>query len=259
MANIVEDTTPQLGGDLDCQSKDIDDAKTITFDTEYDNGNFGDSGVVTSIDWTNGQKQKITLTDNVTVTLNTAPAGPADLTLKVVQDATGSRTITWDAYSGVSIYWAGGSAPTLSTSAEAVDIFEFYYDGSNYYHLSKNIEDTPDCYTAGVSIDGGGSAITTGAKNMITIPKAGTIAEIYMVADVSTSTVVDVWKKAGAVPTDSDSITASDTPTLTTATYVNDTTLTGWTTTVSEGDVIRFNVDSNNNATFLTLVLKIIM
>ena len=42
--------------------------------------------------------------------------------LQVVQDdTTGSRTVTWDA----DIEWPGGTAPTLSTGVDDVDVFSF--------------------------------------------------------------------------------------------------------------------------------------
>ena len=47
----------------------------------------------------------------------------------VIQDDTGGRTATGPA----SIKWPGGSAPALSTEANAIDIFTFYFDGTNYY------------------------------------------------------------------------------------------------------------------------------
>tara|TARA_R110000803_G_scaffold181350_1_gene243739 strand:- start:200 stop:985 length:786 start_codon:yes stop_codon:yes gene_type:complete len=49
--------------------------------------------------------------------------------LLVAQDGTGSRTLTF----GTIFKWAGGTAPTLSTGANAVDIFTFIYDGTNLY------------------------------------------------------------------------------------------------------------------------------
>lgn len=97
--------------------------KTVTFNGEVDNGN---SGTSKNIDWTAGQKQKITMTGNATLSF-TAPAGPCNLLLKVIQDATGSRTITWP-----TMKWAGG-APTLTTTAAGVDIISIYYDGSAYW------------------------------------------------------------------------------------------------------------------------------
>jgi hypothetical protein len=50
--------------------------------------------------------------------------------LHVIQDATGSRTITtWN-----SIFkWPGGVAPTLTTTANARDVFSFVCDGTNLY------------------------------------------------------------------------------------------------------------------------------
>jgi len=99
-------------------------ARTAYF-TETDNGN---SGAADTIDWTVSNKQKSTLTDNCTFTF-TAPGGPCSLILKLAQDGTGSRTVTWPA----TVKWAAGTAPTLTTTASRVDIITFYYDGTNYF------------------------------------------------------------------------------------------------------------------------------
>jgi hypothetical protein len=90
-----------------------------------DNGN---SGTTKTLDWKNSNKQKITLNGNCTFTF-TAPSYAANLLLVLVQDATGSRTITWPA----TVKWAEGTAPTLSTAANSIDIASFFYDGTNYY------------------------------------------------------------------------------------------------------------------------------
>jgi hypothetical protein len=97
----------------------------VYFDAEVDNGN---SGTEKTIDWTAGNKQKITLTDNCTFTF-TAPSGVCNLILKVVQDGTGSRTITWPA----TVKWPEATAPTLTTTAAGIDIVAFYWDGANYF------------------------------------------------------------------------------------------------------------------------------
>jgi hypothetical protein len=103
-------------------------ANTAYF-AETDNGN---SGTADTIDWTASNKQKSTLTGNCTFTF-TAPGGPTSLILRLVQDATGSRTVTWPA----SVKWPGGIAPTLTTTANQIDIISFYYDGTNYYGNSS--------------------------------------------------------------------------------------------------------------------------
>jgi len=114
---------------LDMDNLPIKSIKAGTFYSEVDNGNSGSSK---TIDWTAGNKQKITLTDNCAFTF-TNPAGPCNVILKVIQDSTGSRTVSWPA----SVKWAGGTAPTLTTTANAVDIVSFYYDGTNYYGTSS--------------------------------------------------------------------------------------------------------------------------
>ena len=98
--------------------------KTATF-TENDEGN---SGTALTIDWTLGNKSRATLTGNATFTF-TAPAGATNLLLVLVQDATGSRTITWPA----NVKWPSGTPAVLTTTANAIDIVTLYYDGTDYY------------------------------------------------------------------------------------------------------------------------------
>lgn len=94
----------------------------------------GNSGAAFTVNWNSGAKQKITLNNNCTFTF-TAPPGVANLLLMLAQDATGSRTVTWPA----SVKWTGGSPPTLTTTASAVDIVTFFWDGTNYWGvLSPN-------------------------------------------------------------------------------------------------------------------------
>ena len=98
---------------------------SAAFKSEVDNGN---SGTGTTINWLEGNKQAITLNDNVTLTF-AAPTGPTNLTLKITQDVGGTNTVTWPG----SVQWAGGSAPTITATGDAVDIVSLYYDGTNYY------------------------------------------------------------------------------------------------------------------------------
>jgi len=72
------------------------------------------------------------LTENVTYTFsNPAASGSVSaFSLKVIQGST-ARTITWPS----SVDWAGGTAPTLSTGNDDVDVFVFFTDdgGTTYY------------------------------------------------------------------------------------------------------------------------------
>lgn len=115
-----------LTGALTLGNNVISGVKTLTFNGEIDDGN---SSTADTIDWSTGQKHKSTMTGNCTYTF-TAPAGPCNLLLKLIQDGTGSRLATWPA----TVKWAGGAAPTLTTTATTgTDIVSFYYDGTNYW------------------------------------------------------------------------------------------------------------------------------
>jgi hypothetical protein len=109
------------------------------------------------------------------------------------------------------------------------------------------------------TIDGGGSVPSTGVKGDISVPYACTITGARMLADQSGSAVVNVWKDtyANYPPTVADKITASAPPTISTATKSDDTTLTGWTTSITAGDTLRFNLDSVTTITRVVLVLTV--
>ena len=69
----------------------------------------------------------IILTDNCTITLPAAVAGQS-LTVLLKQDEEGGRMVTWD-----TSLWAGGTPPTLSTSANSLDVLVFIcIDNTNW-------------------------------------------------------------------------------------------------------------------------------
>lgn len=93
--------------------------------TEFDNGN---SGTAKTIDWSISPRQKLTLTGNATLTESNLDVNPKGL-LRLIQDATGGRSVTWPA----ARKWQGGSAPILSTSAAALDRVSHDYNGTVTY------------------------------------------------------------------------------------------------------------------------------
>ena len=99
--------------------------------------------------------------------------------------------------------------------------------------------------------------LTTGAQGYYTVPYSGTITGWTLTADVAGSIVFDIWKKAGAIPTVTDTITASAKPSLSSAQLGSSNTLTGWTTTLLEGDVLGYNIDSCSVITQVTLTIKV--
>ena len=117
--------------------------------------------------------------------------------------------------------------------------------------------------TIGFTVDGAGSTITTGTKGFIYVPYSGTITGVTLLstdaAVTSCSIVVDIWNAALASypPTVANTITASDLPTLSSATNSQDTTLTGWTTAITAGAVLGFHVNSVTSCLRVTLVLNL--
>jgi len=116
-----------MTGPIAMGNNNVTGVKQVTFNSVPTAAKSGASPAL--VDWTAGSFQEIVI-GNITGTPTfTAPTGPSRLTLRVKQDATGSRTIAaWP--SGVR--WPGATAPTLSTAANAIDYVTFLYDGTNY-------------------------------------------------------------------------------------------------------------------------------
>ena len=81
-----------------------------------------------------GTNSTVTLGGNRTLAITNPQAGQF-YSIRVVQDGTGSMTLTLPATSKVSN--GGAGAITLTTTAAAIDILTAYYDGSNYYWNSS--------------------------------------------------------------------------------------------------------------------------
>lgn len=104
-------------------------------------------------------------------------------------------------------------------------------------------------------IDGGGSAITTGSKGFLSVPAGYTITGWTLVADQSGSAVVDVKKSTYAGFPTTSTITGADKPTLSAVQNNQNLSVTLWTTAITAGDILEFNVDSATTVTRLTLTI----
>src|SRR5210317_1675279 len=193
ISNIVEDTSPQLGADLDTNSFNIkfDDATGIKDDSDneqllfqktatavnyfemtnsatgnnpalsveggdadvglniatkgtglikFDNAAYNNEVALTdgaTINWAvnTSPVAKVTLGGNRTIA---APSGGATgqfVSLLIIQDGTGSRTVTWNA-----VYeFASDTAPTLTTTANKGDLFVFKYNGTKWLEVGRNL------------------------------------------------------------------------------------------------------------------------
>ncbi|WKW35115.1 hypothetical protein [Phage DSL-LC06] len=125
ITDIVQDTTPQLGGTLDGQGNEINNVILEDYkETIYTGGST--TGTITP-DVVNGNVQSITLSGNITFNAFANPETGQSMTLIVKQPASGGP------YTLTSTMKFAGGTKTLSTAANAIDIISIVYDGTNYY------------------------------------------------------------------------------------------------------------------------------
>ena len=168
--DLVNDTTPQLGGNLSSNGNDInfaDNDKAIfgagsdlqiyhngSKSLIYDSGT-GDINITGTLLADKGYIAETTLTDGATISWNMNTQSVAKVTLGgnrtiaaptngstgqfasllVAQDGTGGRTLTWNA-----VYeFASDTAPTLTATASLGDLFVFRYNGSKWLEVGRNL------------------------------------------------------------------------------------------------------------------------
>lgn len=86
-------------------------------------------GATITFDLSVANEHTVTLGGNRTLATSNDQNGQAFL-IVLVQDGTGSRTVTW--WSG--ILWPGGTVPTLTTTANKADVFSFIRTASGAYY-----------------------------------------------------------------------------------------------------------------------------
>lgn len=95
------------------------------------------AGAGTSYAWAVGAAQVLELTfgaGNITALTATGTVAKTSYLLYLKQDSVGGRTAAWSGFK-----FPGGVAPTLSTAANAVDIFAFYYDGTSMNCIGQSL------------------------------------------------------------------------------------------------------------------------
>ena len=79
---------------------------------------------------------KVTLGGNRTLSAPTNGATGQFISLLVIQDGTGSRTLTWNS----AYEFASDTAPTLTTTANLGDLFTFRYNGTKWLETGRNLK-----------------------------------------------------------------------------------------------------------------------
>ena len=90
-----------------------------------------------TIDWNLSTQQvaKVTLAGNRTLNAPTNQQAGAFYSLAIIQDGTGSRTLTFNS----AYKFTGATAPTLTTTASAKDIIIFKSDGTNLLEVGRSL------------------------------------------------------------------------------------------------------------------------
>ena len=77
---------------------------------------------------------KITIAGNRTIGAASGGVSGQFISLLIIQDGTGSRTMTWNA----AYEFKDDTAPTLTTTASKGDLFVFRYNGSKWLEVGRN-------------------------------------------------------------------------------------------------------------------------
>ncbi len=85
----------------------------------------------TTINWANGNNVLLAMNANITTLTLSNPRDGEHYIVRLTQDVTGSRTVSWPA----AVIWKGGSAPTLGGS-NVVDVVSMIYDSTNTQYLA---------------------------------------------------------------------------------------------------------------------------
>jgi hypothetical protein len=259
IAEVAEDTSPTLGGNLGLGGFTVGDA---------------DAADLTKLSEVTASSAELNFVDGVTSNIQTqinAAATDTDLTNHAADTTThgttgdvvgtsDTQTLTNKTLTSPKInenVAVTATATELNYTDGVTSAIQTQLDGkSSTAHTHTN--------TSAVNfvIDGGGSAITTGVKGWVRIPWAWTnIAKATITSDQTCEAVVDVWKStfAGFPPVDGGSITSATPPTLTGPdNEAEDTTLSSWTKTGSAGDFLSVNVDSNDVAEIIVVTLDLV-
>ena len=106
------------------------------------------------------------------------------------------------------------------------------------------------------TFDAGSAVLDAGATCEIFVPIASTITGCTLIAGNSGSVVLDVKSASYASYPTLSSIVGGAPPTIATASKSQDTTLTGWTTAVAAGTILRVSITSATTISRVSLILS---
>ncbi len=229
----------------------------------------------TNLSGTNTGDQTITLTGDVTGTgtgsfsttiandaVTTSKIANSNVTLSKLVDATTNEVLLGRYSAGSGVFQEIVIGSNLSLSGNTLNAAGST-GSATWGSISGTLADQTDLQNElnAVSKDTWTFNYTgngTGIKQYGVIGYDCTIKGWRIVSKTAGDVVVDIWKASGAKPTSSaQSITGSEKPTLSANDLNSDTSLGTWTTSVSAGDVLCFNIDSISGVNQFTLTIDI--
>lgn len=162
-------------------------------------------------------------------------------------------------YDGMFYVYEYDETSTESESVPEVIVPDDQADGTGAWERADVKEDETQVSTIQYVIDGGGETISTGNKGHVEIPWDCEITQVSLYADQAGYIAVDFWvdSYANYPPTSSDSITGGNEISLSDEQKTKDSTLSGWTTNMDEGNILVFNVDSVSDVTRVTVSILV--
>jgi hypothetical protein len=254
----VKNANSLLRGELEtAKVTALDDLRSVAggvvapFGVAYGAG-YGSLGIEVTAARTLGNHEHTVVVDvtgaSRTITMPVAPQdGQEHLILR--SDAS-TNTCT------LSGYFTDGTAVSSFTLEPYTAVrLKWYLEGGYWRVLQKS--QVRSAESIGFAVDGAGEVVTTGTIRLRRVmPFTLILTRNTLIANESGSIVVDVKKSTYTNFPTTASITASAKPTLSNVQKSQDSTLTGWTTTLSKGDVIEAVIDSVTSVTGFTLTLE---
>lgn len=176
-------------------------------------------------------------------------------------------TCTGGFVGGANLTFGGTCIATGSVATPSAGALNYFCNSGNANHLTSKdssaaLIDLQPILTRRIAayvFDGGGSPLSGTQDACVDVPVASTITGITLLSDVSGSGTVDVRTVSYSGytgPASATTITASAVPVLSGAVKYQDTTLTGWTTSVPANAVICFHLTSPATSTWIMADLK---
>lgn len=180
----------------------------------------------------------------------------------IFDEDTGQHVTTGNDGSTTSAPWTPEIPPLIDQDPDAGDHIPFFDVSANDYRKVDVASLVgPKIRTIGAHWTGGGGSLSTPIPDVsVRCPFNGEIIEATLLGEGSGgSCVVDIWKASytSYPPNVSDTITASAKPTLSSADKYSDTTLAGWTKTITAGQVLTFHLESVADLTELSIQLTV--